>query len=54
MAKGWGSGIAAALRDGPYGASAFISLKFYSKMLPKKKFLTLTTAAVRLRRPSAT
>ena len=35
-------------------ASASISLKLYSKMLPKKKSLTLATAAVRLRRPLAT
>ena len=41
----------AALRDDPYGASASISLKVHSKMLPKKKALTLATAAVRLRRP---
>ena len=38
----------------PFGpalrASASISLKFHSKMLPKKKSLTLATAAVRLRR----
>ena len=33
---------------------AFISLKFHSKMLPKKKSLTLATAAVRLRRSSST
>jgi len=39
---------------GLYGASASILLKFHSKMLPKKKFLTLATAAVRLRRSSAT
>jgi len=42
----------------PFGttlrASASISLKFHSKMLPKKKSLTLATAAVRLRRPWAT
>jgi len=44
----------AALRDGAYGAPAFISLKFHSKMLPEKKSLTLATAAVRLRRSSAT
>ena len=28
--------------------------KFHSKMLPKKKFLTLAAAAVRPRRPLAT
>ena len=37
----------------PFG-TRIISLKFYSKMLPKKKFLTLATAAVRLSRPLAT
>jgi len=35
-------------------ASASISLKFDSKMLPKKKCLTLATAAFRHGRPSAT
>ena len=41
----------------PFGtalrASASISLKFHSKMLPKKKPVTLATAAVRHPRPSA-
>ena len=37
----------------PFGtASASISLKFHSKMLPKNKLITLATAAVRLSRPS--
>ena len=42
----------------PFGtalrAFASISLKFHSKMLPKKKSITLAAAAVRHGRPSAT
>ena len=54
--SGW-SGITGAfdwIYGYEFGPSASISLKFHSKMLPKKKSLTLATAAVRLRRPLAT
>jgi len=38
----------------PFETVRTISLKFHSKMLPKKKYLTLATAAVRHGRPSVT